>query len=284
MPQTIPEEALRLHHIFGDETCQDSHRWMVLGTLIVSEAHVAHVRRKFLAMKKAMGLAEEVKWHRTNAKLLPRYKRLVDAAFALILKHKVMQFHSMLICMDVVDHEKYNDGIPEIGYSRFFHHLLLKYIRTYPPTCKYHVHFDKRTSKVPLEPFRDAANIAARRDHNIDHWPIRRLRYVDSKDDILFEINDLLVGAIGFRRNGKHKVAPTKGGAKDELARYIMRASPVHSFWADTAAHNLDFSLWALRFGGQRGADAFRNRSKSKAARRLRQQRAARARSAAARV
>lgn len=172
--------------------------------------------------------------------------------------------------MDVVDHQKYNEGIPDLGYSRFFHHLLMKYLRTYPRLNKYFVHFDKRTSPIPMNPFRDSANRAARRDYGIDHWPIRRMRHIDSKDDIIFQINDLLLGAVGFRRNGKHKVAPTKGSPKDELARHIMRSSPVRSFWADTAAHNRDFSLWALRFGGKKGKDAFRNRVKQKAASKLR--------------
>lgn len=243
---------------------------MVLGTLVVADDHVINVRRKFLAMKKGMGLLGEIKWERTNANVLERYKRLADAAFALILKHKVMQFHCVLICMDVVDHEKYNSGIPDLGYSKFFHHLLMKYIRTYPRCNKYYVHFDHRTSPIPMEHFRDAANRAAQRDYGIDHWPIRRMQFVDSKADIIFQINDLLLGAVGFRRNGKHKLPSTKGSPKDELARHIMRASPVRSFWADTAAHNRDFSLWALRFSGKEGKDAFRNRVKQKAANKLR--------------
>lgn len=83
MTQSIPEEELRLHHIYGDETCQVRHRWMALGTLVVSDDHVINVRRKFMAMKKAMGLLGEIKWERTNAKVLDRYKRLSDAAFSL---------------------------------------------------------------------------------------------------------------------------------------------------------------------------------------------------------
>src|SRR3954466_4047681 len=121
--QTIPEEELRLLHVFGDETCQTRHRWMVLGTLVVPDEHVRHVRAKFAAMKRGMGIQGEIKWERTDRKLLTRYKRLATAAMALITTHRVMQFHTVIICMDVVDDDRHNDGIPEMGYSKFFHHL-----------------------------------------------------------------------------------------------------------------------------------------------------------------
>jgi hypothetical protein len=262
--QTIPEELRKLYHVFGDEICQVSHRWMVLGTLVVPDEHIAHVRSKIIAMKRKMGLQGEIKWEYTNRKLVGRYKRLASAACALISKHRVMQFHAMLICMDVVDHEKYNQGIPDLGYSRFFHHLLMKYLRLYPADAKFHVLFDERTSKIPMRPFQNAANRAAKRDYGMDHWPFRRLQYQDSRSDILFQINDLLLGAVGFLRNGKHKVEPTKHSPKTELAVHIRRASPARSFWQDTSEHQRDFTLWALRFDGKRGKEAFRNRTKFK--------------------
>jgi hypothetical protein len=128
MTQTIPEEQTKLHHIFADETCQTGHMWMVIGSLIVADEHLNHVRAKFLAMKKHMGIQGEIKWEYTNTKLLPRYKRLANAAFGLIEKG-IMQFHSLTICMDVVDDDKYNDGSPDLGFAKFIHHLLLKYGR-----------------------------------------------------------------------------------------------------------------------------------------------------------
>ncbi|MEE7504166.1 DUF3800 domain-containing protein [Methylobacterium mesophilicum] len=261
--QTGSEIELKLYHVFRDETCQERHRWMALGTLVVPDEHLNDVRSKFTAMKSAMGLQGEIKWEYTNKKLLSRYKRLANAAFSLISKHKVMQFHAMLICMDVVDHEKYNDGIPDLSYSRFFHHLMLKYIKLYGKNTKYYVLFDERNSKVPMRPFQNSANFAAHRNYNIDHWPFRRLQYQNSKADILFQINDLILGAIGFLRNRKHVLESTKSSPKAELALHIRRSSPARSFWQDTSEHKLDFTLWALRFGGRKGKDAFRNRKKS---------------------
>ncbi|WP_411901386.1 DUF3800 domain-containing protein [Methylorubrum thiocyanatum] len=262
--QTIPEEELRLLHVFGDETCQTRHRWMVLGTLVVPDEHVRHVRAKFAAMKRAMGIQGEIKWERTDRKIVARYKRLATAAMALITKHRVMQFHTVIICMDVVDDDKHNDGVPETGYSKFFHHLLLKFSRIYPRNSKYWVLFDKRNSKIPLQPFQQAANFAIRRDHGIDHWPVRRLRYEDSTSDILFQINDLLLGAVGFRLNGKHKAEATAGSPKAVLALHIMQASPARSFWQDTRLGQTDFTLWKLRFEGRKEREAFRNRHKGK--------------------
>jgi hypothetical protein len=237
---------------------------MALGVLVVPDEHVNNVRRKFLAMKKLMGVVGEIKWEYVNNKTLARYATLANIALALIMDHKVMQFHSMLICMDVVDHDKHNEGIPDIAYSRFFHHLLLKHLKIYPRERKYRILFDKRESKIPLRPFQNAANFAARNDHGIDHWPFRSLQYADSKSDILLQINDLLLGSVGFLRNAKHKHPKTKDSAKAQLALHIRRRSPVRSFYQDTAAHQTDFTIWALRFDGKKGKEAWRNRKKFK--------------------
>ena len=102
------------------------------------------------------------------------------------------------------------------------------------------------------------------RDYGLDHWPFRQLQYQDSRSDILLQINDLLLGAVGFLRNGMHKVEPTKHSPKTELALHIQRASPVRSFWQDTSDRQGDFTLWALRFDGKKGKEAFRNRAKFK--------------------
>ncbi len=125
MSQTIPEELTRLHHIYADETCQTKHRWMVIGTTAVSDEHVAHVRAKLLAWKHHMRLQGEIKWSATEASNIERYKTLVRIYFAL-MKRGIIQFHAILICMDVVDYSKFGDDVPDASYSRFFHYLLLR--------------------------------------------------------------------------------------------------------------------------------------------------------------
>jgi hypothetical protein len=261
MAQTIPEDLTKLHHIVADETCQTKHRWMALGITIVPDEHADYVRAKFRTWKRKMGLKGEIKWTRTDDSNIERYKTLVKI-YMYLVSIGVIQFHAILICMDVADYSEV-DEVPELSYSRFFHHLLMKLCRTLPRENKYRILFDRRTSKIPLAPFQTAANFAARNKYDLDHWPFRSLRYQESKTDILLQVNDLILGAIGFLRNGKHKTE-RKGSLKTELALYIRRASPVHSFWQDTAEGKTDFTLWALRFGGKKGKDAFRNRNKFK--------------------
>jgi hypothetical protein len=263
MTQTIPEERTKLYHILADETCQTKHRWMAIGATVVSDEHADHVRAKFRAWKKHMGLQGEIKWNSTKENNVDRYKTMVKIYMALVAKG-IIRFHAILICMDVVDYGELGDEVPELSYNRFFHHLLMKLCRICPRENRYRIKFDERDSKIPMRPFQDAANFAAKRDYGLDHWPVRSLQYENSKNDILLQVNDLVLGAVGFLRNGKHKVAPTMDSPKHELAIYIRQASPAHSFWQNTAADKKDFTLWALRFDGKKGKEAFRNRDKFK--------------------
>jgi hypothetical protein len=261
MAQTIPEELTKPYHIYADETCQTKHRWMALGVTIVAEEHADHVRAKLRACKHAMRLQGEIKWTRTDDSNIERYKRFANI-YMYLVERGIIEFHCMLICMDVVDYRALGDDVPEFAYNRFFHHLLMKLCRIRLRESKYFIKFDRRTSLVPLRPFCTAACFAAKRDYGLDHWPFRQFVYQESKLDMILQVNDLILGAIGFIRNGKEKVMPTMDTPKAELARYINKISPLHSFWRDSGKDNKTFTLWAIRFGGKQGKEAFRNREK----------------------
>lgn len=261
--QAIPEELIAAYQVVADETCQTQHRWMALGITIVSDEHANHVRAKFRAWKHLMRLQGEIKWSATDQSNLERYKTLANIYMALIAK-SIITFHALLICMDVVDYSALGDDVPELSYNRFFHHLLMTVCRLHGRKRRYYITFDRRTSRVPLEPFRLAACRAAKRDFGMDHWPFRRLVYEDSKDDILLQVNDLILGAIGYRRNAKHKDDKNKSSAKAELALHILRVSPCRSFWQDTAEGKTAFTLRTLKFGGKKGKEALRDRDKFK--------------------
>jgi hypothetical protein len=234
---------------------------MGLGVTIVSEEHADHVRAKFRAWKHHMRLQGEIKWNSTDDSNVERYKTLVRI-YMYLVEIGTIEFHCLLICMDKVDYRALGDDVPEFSYNRFFHHLLMKLARIRPRESKYFIKFDRRTSKIPLQPFAKAACFAAAKDYGLDHWPFRQFVYQDSKLDLILQVNDLILGAIGFIRNGKEKIEPTKGTPKAELARYINQVSPLHSFWKDSGKHNTTFTLWAIRFNGEKGKEAFRNRDK----------------------
>jgi hypothetical protein len=249
--QKIPEEKTKLYHIFADETCQTKHDWMALGTTGVSDEHLRHVRAMFLAWKQRMGLHGEIKWEYTDKKNIDRYKTMVTLYFNLLRKD-ILQFHAMTIPAADFDYKALGNDVPEAGYNRCFHYLLLwKYCGWPMVDRKYFVLFDKRTSLVPWRPFRLAVCRAAAKRYGMDHWPFRRVEYEDSKLDIVLQVNDLILGAIGFWWNEKHKRLPTSISPKGDLARHVKNESGHRSLFVNP--HHGPFTIWEMKFA-ERGS------------------------------
>lgn len=255
--QKIPEEETKLYHIFADETCQEKHEWMGLGTTAVSDEHLKHVRAMFLAWKTMMGLHGEIKWEYTDKKNVDRYKTMVTVYFNL-LRRGILQFHAMTIPMADFDPKALGNEVAEAAYNRCFHHLLLWKYCSGPPGSpplrdrKYFVLFDKRTSKVPWQPFRRAVCRAAATRYGMDHWPFRRVDYEESHLEIMLQVNDLILGAVGFWWNKKHSKLPTSKSPKAALARHIVKATGVYSLFQIPYRYK-DFTIWKLTFN-ERGA------------------------------
>lgn len=249
--QKVPEEELKLYHIFGDETCQEGHEWMGLGTTSVSDEHLAHVRAMFLAWKRRMGLQGEIKWEFTNKKNVERYKTMATVYFNL-LDRDILRFHGMTI--PAADFELPDDEAAEASYNRCFHHLLLwKYCdsemapRGEMAKRKYYVVFDERTSPVPWKPFRLAVCRAAATRYGMDHWPFRRMGYEKSHLEIMLQVNDLILGAVGFWWNDKHRTIPTATSPKADLARHIKNATRFKSL-LQIPYNSKRFTIWPMKF------------------------------------
>lgn len=251
--ERIPEEETILFHVFGDETCQVDHDWMVLGTTGVSDVHVDMARALFLGWKKRMGLQGEIKWEFTDKKNVERFKKLMTVYFEL-LHDGILQFHSMVIPAKNFDYKAFGNPVPEAAYNRLFHHLLVwKYCSSKAVRKrKYHVLFDERTSLVPWEPFRLAVNKAADRKFRMDHWPFRKVGYENSHLDMMLQMNDLVLGAIGFWRNDKH--ITMAGSPKHMLARHIKNCAGLNSLKDNPRSER--FSMWTIRFNEFKGSRA----------------------------
>lgn len=253
--QKIPEEETKLYHIFADETCQTKHAWMALGTTAVSDENLERVRVELLNLKEKMGLQGEIKWEYTNKKNLERYKTMATAYFK-FLHEGILQFHAMIIPMADFDYQAFGDEVPEAAYNRLFHHLLVwMYCADRSHRArKYYVFFDERTSKVPWRPFQIAVCRSAARRFGMDHWPFRKMAYEDSRAEIMLQVNDLILGAIGFWRNKKHTVEPTKGSPKGALARHIKNATGLNSLFDNP--RSTSFSMWKMKFARRQRARA----------------------------
>jgi hypothetical protein len=136
----------------------------------------------------------------------------------------VIRFHSINVPMFWVDHRKYNQGVPDIGYNKFIFQLLMDFMRRYAAKRKFFIDLDYRDTKYPVEAMQKMLNFKMRNDLNIDHWPVRRLKFEKTKQAVMLQINDVLLGAIGLCANRKDITRPSDHHTVI-LAEYIRDAA-----------------------------------------------------------
>jgi hypothetical protein len=86
-------------------------------------------------------------------------------------------------------------------------------------------------------------NAAAARDYGLHGSPIKQLISADSKADDLLQINDVILGAVGAARNGKHLLSAGRA-SKRELANLVLSKSGLQSFDINSPRNVTRFTVW----------------------------------------
>ncbi|MBA7557366.1 hypothetical protein ES705_50117 [subsurface metagenome] len=77
----------------------------------------------------------------------------------------------------------------------------------------------------------------------INYNPFVSIEPVDSKLSDLLQISDIMMGAIGYQKNGYHLLAESKI-AKIELAQYIAGSAGLKNLSDNTLRSNERFTIW----------------------------------------
>ncbi len=150
----------------------------------------------------------------------------------------------------LVDHKKFSKGDKELGFYKFYYQLLLNcFGRTYGLTGdnpRFIVHLDRRNSSYSLGALKVILNRGMRKKFKVTSDPFRSIEPHDSKQVDLIQLNDLLIGAIGFQKNGYDLVAGTRQ-AKIALADYIAQEAGLADLRSDTPFRQVRFKIWNFR-------------------------------------
>lgn len=238
--------------VYADESCQNAHRYMVLGCTLVETGKAKEALDAFQEIRDRYRLHGEMKWTKASNNRLDGYKAIVDAYFALTARD-VLHFHCLIVDTWQLDHHRFNGGDREIGFSKMIYQLLLHSVRRYPEKLPAYVYLDSRTTNHSLDELRQILNngIAAR--YNIRTRPFRRVVFRDSKKSLLLQANDVLLGAVAAHKNG-HDLREGASRARSALADYIADHCDCFRLGDDTPANQLRFKVWNFRLRlGQRG-------------------------------
>jgi hypothetical protein len=238
-----------MYHVYADESYKDTHKFLILGGLVLDERELASIEAELAAVRrKHHKESSEVKWSKSRSGNLRFYKDFLQVFFDRAEKDE-LHFHCMYVDTHTFNHHRYNMGSGEIGFNKLIFQLLLhKFGRRYGANSPLFVYLDHRDAKDDPESIRPMLNSTLARDWENHSRPFRGLQFRKSHKCELIQLNDLLIGAVGFRKNKRHHaegVAQHKCELALHIVHQVMKLQP--------RPERIDarrFTLWNFKYKG----------------------------------
>lgn len=221
---------------------------MILGGIVLLDAsRYGSVCQRLMDVRQKHQTFGEVKWQKVSRAKLNFYKEFVDVFYDEALQDG-MHFHSLVVDTSTFNHSKWNQGDAQIGFNKLIYQLLLhKFGRKYGDDVL-HVYLDQRSAKESPDAIRPMLNGALAKSWLNINQPFRRIHFRDSHACQVLQLNDLLVGALGFRKNGKQN-NPNGAEHRKDFAEYVARKVNNIQTERPTAQAARRFTIWQFKYG-----------------------------------
>lgn len=207
------------------------------GGALVESKHQGEVIDRLEACKVRLNLFGELKWQKVTEQYLPRYVEFVDEIFAILsegkLKLRIMFTQNYFSAYRLTTEQREN-GFFLLYYQFIKHAFGLKHAGVLESKTGVRIYFDKLPDTdekcsafkgfvVGLNDSKGfrSAGVHIRQD---------QLAEVDSKDHVVLQALDVVLGAMQFRLNDKHREKPEGARirgkrtiAKEKLYRHILK-------------------------------------------------------------
>lgn len=228
-----------------------SERYLVVGGLTLPRTNHEALATELAALKKSKGFRAEgeFKWGKVSKGYLPHYKELLEWFFQ-HLKSNHLPFRAHVVDTSAHVYRQYGDGDREKAFYKIFYHLLFQSVRRLAleeEGSNVLILLDDKTNRYPfrLDVLKKALNARLKRELGISELVANvEPRQSSGKNaEPLIQIADILIGAIGYVRNG-HLNKPGASPAKVEMVKFLEGLSGT-GFAFDTAAR-AQFNLWTF--------------------------------------
>jgi hypothetical protein len=206
------------------------------GGVLVSSTHINEVTEKLNKVIAKEKMIEEIKWQKVNTFHLERYKKIMDVFFRLIkqnkIKLRIMFTQNANVAKNLQTHHVENEYF--LLYYQFFKHSFgLRYSN---PTKKNTIHLRAYFDYLPdtlakRQQFKEyIKGLESTREFNQAKICIKKqdIAEIDSKERLLLQLLDVVLGSMSFRLNDMHKEKPIgkkrrgkRTIAKEKLYKHI---------------------------------------------------------------
>jgi Protein of unknown function (DUF3800) len=234
----VPPKPSEIVEAYIDESSQNNHRYLVLGTTAVMMDDTQQVIQLLETARTPELPKGEAKWTKVSKRKLVAYKRIVDVLFN---NPDLVHFHSLVVDTTLLNDRRYNFGSREIGFNKEIYQLAMKLSRLYPSQL-FHVYPDYRETTQKPEDLRLILNRACQKKGDKRDWPFRRCQFRDSKKTLPLQLVDIVVGGLAYHMNEHHREAGASP-AKCDLSSYILARAGIEDASKDTAPA-AKFTIW----------------------------------------
>lgn len=236
--------------IWGDESSQNGHHYMVLGTIWQNPNYAAEFERDIQTIKRNSKFDKEFHWQELKGHQLQAYKDLVDV-FREYMNQGLLKFRALVVDQTDKMHKIYS-GDDELHYYKMFFWLIYKRL-----LCQntYDIFLDQKNNSVPgrLSDLQNALNKKIDKDCHYNGMNSLRkrniVRRVEPRDgsQIPLQLADVFAGAIAYVRNGHFKSNPSKNNAKSRLVLYIEEQLGFSLNDCHLPHENQGFNIWCFK-------------------------------------
>lgn len=200
-------------NIYCDEsrhTSDPKDRFFVIGGILCPREYKHHIVHKIHKLKGRYNAQGEFGWKRLSPNRKDFYWSILD----LFINEKELSFRCIIADKQRLDHVQYNQGDEELGFYKLYYQLLVHWLK---PQNAYYLYLDWQQNKTQGR-FSTLRDILRRKLSG--RAAIRCLEPVGSKNIPMIGLADLLIGAVGYRWNGRD-TSRTKVDFCDELSRSL---------------------------------------------------------------
>ena len=235
--------------VYADESCKDNHKYLILGGICAELEKIDEITSILSDVRRAHNTYGEVKWGKVSKGKYKFYEDYVNVFFDLCTKD-ILHFHFLSVDTSTFNHKLHNGGSSELGFDKLIYQLLLhKFGAKYGKNNKIQVYLDERTTKNNPNQMADILNAGLNKKLKITTNPYTRITFQNSRTSEILQLNDLLIGAIGFRKNKRH-LSNESAVHKKEFSEMILRkAMAIEHPIKINASNASKFTSWDFKFG-----------------------------------
>lgn len=224
--------------IFADESEQEgAHFSNFFGGLIIPARSYAPIENRLRVLKAEIGFIKELKWQRVSAHWLEGYQRMISGFFDELRAGNVrvrIMFRDNLATPGPLTREQKEGAYFRLYYQFIKHAFGLAHITEEADHVRLRLFFDQfpdtREQAAQFKGYIAALPLSADFRHQNILIDPSHITEIDSKEHVLLQCLDIVLGSMAFRLNEKHLAKPegsrTRGKrtiAKDRLYRHILK-------------------------------------------------------------